>query len=290
MRKRLWILLLCLTAVMMFALTGAYADESSSDATRVFQENGEEILDDAQIEKLEARIKKIRQEYEFDVVIRIVNIENLPYDSLMVYTDDYYDTGINSKYHFGNDGLLIFLNMCDDEDGRDYWFNGCDKGSEIFDKYFFEYMENNTGFLSNLKSGNYYKAFDETLDIVEIFLEQAETGEPYSYDNPYKKPKQPMSGKKFTILALIESGIALLFGKGYASKLRNSMNTAIKRTEATEYIDQSSFYLTRSQDMFMYSNTTRTAIPTETRSGGGGGSSIHTSSGGHSHSGGGGHF
>ena len=83
---------------------------------------------------------------------------------------------------------------------------------------------------------------------------------------------------------------ALLFGKGYAGKLRNSMNTAIKRTEATEYIDQSSFYLTRSQDMFMYSNTTRTAIPTETRSGGGGGSSIHTSSGGHSHSGGGGHF
>ena len=82
--------------------------------------------------------------------------------------------------------------------------------------------------------------------------------------------------------------MALLFGKGYAKKLRNSMNTAIKRTEATEYINQGSFNVTQASDMFLYSNVTRTPIPTETRSSGG--SSIHTSSGGHSHSGGGGHF
>ncbi|MBP5489377.1 MAG: hypothetical protein J6Y10_02100, partial [Lachnospiraceae bacterium] len=93
----------------------------------------------------------------------------------------------------------------------------------------------------------------------------------------------------FSVLAIIEALVGLLFGKGYASKLRASMNTAVIRTEATEYIDKSTFNLANSSDMFLYSNVTRTPIPTETRSGGGG-SSIHTSSGGHSHSGGGGRF
>ena len=147
-------------------------------------------------------------------------------------------------------------------------------------------MQDRTSFVTELKNGNYYEAFDVALDNVEKFLKQAATGEPYSYDN--KVPSEPMSKKTFTILSVIEFFVALLFGKGYASNLRASMNTAVKRTEATEYIDKSSFALTRSQDMFLYSNVTRTPIPTETRSGGG--SSIHTSSGGHSHSGGGGHF
>ena len=287
MKKRFWILLICLVTAMMLMLSGAGAD-SSTDSKRVFDED--DVLSDDQEEKLEQRIKKIRQEYEFDIVIRVVNIENLPYESLQTFTDDYYDTGIESKYRFGEDGLLIFLNMCNDEDGRDYWFNGCEKGAVWFDTYFFDYMAEETGFISSLKAGDYYKAFDETLDIVEIFLEEATTGEaPYSKDHPYKKPKQPMSGTKFTVLSIIEAIVAFFFGKGYASKLRSSMNTAIKRTEATEYINQSSFNVTRATDMFMYSNVTRTPIPTETRSGGGG-SSIHTSSGGHSHSGGGGHF
>ena len=286
MKKRFWILLLCLTAAMVLLLSSVSAD-GGSDATRVFDEDG--ILDDSEKEKLENRIKEIRQEYEFDVVIRVVNMEDLKYEMLEAFTDDYYDTGINSKYHFGEDGLLIFLNMCDDEDGRDYWFNGCEKGAVWFDNYFFDFMKEETNFISYLKSGDYYKAFDETLDYVKIFLEEATTGEePYSYSHPYKKPKEPMSGTKFTILSIIEAGVALLFGKGYAKKLRNSMNTAIKRTEATEYINQSSFNVTRASDMFLYSNVTRTPIPTETRSSGG--SSIHTSSGGHSHSGGGGHF
>lgn len=285
MRKRIVLLLLCIVTAFVF-LCPAMADGSVDDK-RVFDED--DILDSSEEDKLQDRIEEIQKTYNFDVVILIVNKENLPYDSLMAVTDDYYNNGITSKYAFKNDGLLIFLNMCNDEDGRDYWFNGCDRGAEIFDNYFFNYMRDNTGFLNKLKNANYYGAFDETLDYVEIFLKQAETGKPYSDSNPYKKPKEPMSGTKFTVLALIETGIAFLFGKGYANKLRASMNTAIKRTEATEYINQSSFNVSRAQDIFMYSNVTRTPIPTETRSGGGSGSSIH-SSGGHSHSGGGGHF
>ena len=284
MKRRIFLLLMVLLSV--FAFSSLASAEEYDDDCRVFDEGN--ILSDREEQDLQKRIEKIQEEYKFDVVIRVVDIEGLSYDSLEAFTDDYYNSGINSKYRFGADGLLIFLNMCNDEDGRDYWFNGCDKGSEIFDNYFFNFMQDETDFIRYLKNGDYAKAFDETLDYVEDFLKQAETGKPYNDNNPYVKPKEPMSGKKFTILSLIEAGIALLFGKGYASALRASMNTAIKRTEATEYIDKSSFNLTRSEDIFLYSNVTRTLIPQETRSGGSG-SSIH-SSGGHSHSGGGGHF
>jgi len=282
MKRRILWLALCIAVV--FSLATVAASAADVDKKRVFDEDGQ--LDDSEEEKLQSRIEDIQDEYDFDVVIRVANIENLPYSSLETFCDDYYDSGITGSYQFGSDGILFFLNMCDDEDGRDYWISGCDKGAEWFDNYYFEYLQERTSFISELKSGDYYGAFDIALDSVEKFLEQAKNGEPYSYSNPV--PKDPMSKKTFSVLALIEAGIALLFGKGYASRLRASMNTAVKRTEATEYINKNSFNLSSSQDMFLYSNVTRTPIPRETRSSGG--SSIHTSSGGHSHSGGGGHF
>ena len=46
------------------------------------------------------------------------------------------------------------------------------------------------GFINYLKRGDYYKAFDEMLDYVNIFLEEATTGEqPYNFDHPYTEVK-----------------------------------------------------------------------------------------------------
>ena len=282
MRRRHLLSALCL--VLLLAFTAVASAAGSVDNTRVFDETDD--LSDSQEEKLQERIEDIQDKYDFDVVIRIAYVE-IPYESLEAFTDDYYDSGISSKYAFGDDGFLVFLNMYDDGGGRAYWLNGCDKGAEWFDNYFLDYIKDRTSFQTKLKNNDYYEALDIMLDNVEKFLKQAKTGEPYSYSNPV--PKEPMTKKTFTVLAVIEALVGLLFGKGYASKLRASMNTAVIRTEATEYIDKSSFNLTNSSDMYLYSNVTRTPIPTETRSGGGG-SSIHTSSGGHSHSGGGGRF
>ena len=284
MKKKLWMLLVSLMLVMMVALSGAFAEDA--DSRRVFDDV--DALTDSEEQHLQSRIDELRQKYDFDFVIKIANIEGATEENLTVISDDFYDNGITSKYAFKNNGLIIFLNLW--EEDRVCWFNGCDDGAVIFDNYFRDYMRDKTDLVKYLKAHDWSKSFDEILDYAEIFVEHAQTDTPYGYNNPYEPPKKPMSGTKFTILSIIEAGIALLIGKGYASGLRASMNTAIKRTEATEYIDKSSFNLARTSDMFMYSNVTRTPIPTETRSGGGGGSSIHMSSGGHSHSGSGIHF
>ncbi|MBQ6661778.1 MAG: TPM domain-containing protein [Lachnospiraceae bacterium] len=286
MRRRILWLALCLIMIIAMLPT-AFAD-GSEDNRRVFDED--DILSDSEEAKLQEHIDKIKEKYNSDTVIRVMNM-SITEESFQSFCMDYYNTESRGSHKFGDDGLMIILNMCADDDGRDYVICGvAPEGQQpILDEYFAEIAEEK-GFLRNLQNSAWFDAFDTVLNLSEDFLEQAATGERFSKQNPYKEPKKPMSGTKFTILSIIEAGIALLIGKGYASGLRASMNTAIKRTEATEYIDKSSFNLARTSDMFMYSNVTRTPIPTETRSGGGGGSSFGGSSGGHSFSGHSGHF
>lgn len=281
MKKRFLLLLVtCLTAMFLMMVMGI----ADSENTRVFDEA--DVLTNSEEQKLQQRIESIQEKYGFDTVIRIADDSTIPNETgeIDAYAESYYLRESTGNYKFGDDCFMIFLNMYDDGQGRGWCLLGSDECDKQLGTYFYEYVTEDTSFYSYLTSGRYYDCFNEALEYYEIFLEQAKTGEPYSKNNPYKKK---MSTVKFVVLSLIEAGIALLFGKGYASRLRSSMNTAIKRTEATEYINQSSFNLTNSQDLFMYSNVTRTPIPTETRSGSGGsgGTSYSShSSGGHSFS------
>ena len=96
-------------------------------------------------------------------------------------------------------------------------------------------------------------------------------------------------------LALI--GVSLLVGAiiGLIALLiaRRGMNTVKSKGSATDYVRQNTFRITGRQDIFLYSNVTKTRRDTDSGSSeghSGGGSSVHTSSSGHSHGGGGGHF
>ena len=59
---------------------------------------------------------------------------------------------------------------------------------------------------------------------------------------------------------------------------------------AGSYLNDSSYHLRTNQDLFLYSNVTKTRIQQESSNSGGGGSSVHTSSSGSTHGGGGGKF
>ncbi len=281
MKRKLLLIVCCMVLLGTLLCSGAFADE----AERVFDEAG--ILSDSDIDELQNRIERFRSDYDIDVVIWTVNQEGLSYDSLMTYTDDWYDDGIDHR-GFGEDGLLVFLNMCDDEDGRDYWLNGCEKGATLFDTYFFECVEHKTNFISNLKSADYADAFLEVIELADEFAKQAETGEPYSEDNPYKKK---MGVLAMIVTTVVEFFVSLGIGSGYAGSLASKMNNAIPKHDAKDYIVMDKSNINNLGETFLYSNVTRTKIVESTGSrSGGGGSSIHMSSGGHSHSGGGGHF
>ena len=103
--------------------------------------------------------------------------------------------------------------------------------------------------------------------------------------------------KRFSTLGALINSIVLLVGAiiGLIALLiaRRGMNTVKSKGSATDYVRQNTFRITGRQDIFLYSNVTKTRRDTDSGSSAGhsgGGSSVHTSSSGHSHGGGGGHF
>ena len=78
------------------------------------------------------------------------------------------------------------------------------------------------------------------------------------------------------IIGLAVGGITVLV-------MKSKLNSVGRQSGAANYVIPGSFILNESRDLFLYSNVTRTARSTETRSGGGGG---HISSSGVSHGGG----
>lgn len=85
------------------------------------------------------------------------------------------------------------------------------------------------------------------------------------------------------VIGAVVGGITVLI-------MRACMNTKRPQRSAGSYLNDSSYHLRTNQDLFLYSNVTKTRIQQESSSSGGGGSSVHTSSSGSTHGGGGGKF
>lgn len=111
-----------------------------------------------------------------------------------------------------------------------------------------------------LTDGEYYTAFDRYADRVEYEINQVlEYGpnEPPSYAIP------------------IGIGCGLIIGIVTVCVMKHGMKTTRQEAMANNYIKDGSFKLTRSSDVFLYSQVTRTKISTDSGSSG-------SSGGGHS--------
>lgn len=250
--------------------------------------NGKQIADDAGLltDEQEATLLKsievIREKYSFDVVLHTTN--SIGEKTVSDYADDYYDY---NGYGVGEnrDGLLFMLNMNNGEEGnRDYYTSTCGSGITAFTDYAIKDSNSkiNSLILPFLEDGDWFGAFEKYLELVDIFLEQAQTGEPYDSSNPYK------TFSDYVIMEGIVLAVAALAVFIVSKKLGSSMKTNVKKAGATDYVNPGSFKLTGSCDVFLNKTITRTAKPKETKSGSG--SSTHTSSSGSTHGGGGGKF
>ena len=151
--------------------------------------------------------------------------------------------------------------------------------------------------LPYLKNGDYYGAFDAFLDALPTYFSAYRDGSPidgyadtsgdyYHGDQEdvvyYEQPRHVSIWISIVIGAVV-GGITVLI-------MRACMNTKRPQRSAGSYLNDSSYHLRTNQDLFLYSNVTKTRIQQESSSSGGGGSSVHTSSSGSSHGGGGGKF
>ena len=191
------------------------------------------------------------------------------------YADDFYDY---NGYGIGTDksGILLLVSM----EARDWHITTTGFGIRAITDAGLDYISDQ--FLPYLSDGEYLDAFETYADLCDEFLTQAKTGNAYDGDH---MPKGAYPWLKNLLIAL-GSGvvIALLIVEG----MRRSLKSVKMQRSAENYVRAGSIQVTRRQDHFLYTRTSKSARPKNNS--GSSGSSTHTSSSGTSHGGGGGKF
>lgn len=267
-----------LSILMISALfcTSTFAFEGFSDEPRVV--DGANLLSDSEEEMLESKISDIMEKYNFDVVIHTAETANGK--SPMSYSDDYYDY---NGYGYGSnrDGLIFVIIM----DTRDYWTSTCGYGITAFTDYGIDYIGSRVA--PYLSDGEYYKGFCKYIEYVDDFLNEAENDKPIdTNNNKYVKNDR----KNYFIIIVSAFAISLVISLVIMLCIKSGMKGIKQNPYASSYVNQGSFKLTNSRDIYLYSHVTKVRRETSSSSSSGGGSSIHTSSSGSSHGGGGGKF
>lgn len=230
-----------------------------------------DLLTDEQEAELKSTLDTISENYDCDVVV--VTEESIDGQNPTAYADDFYDY---NGYGMGYDrsGILLLVTMQE----RKWAISTCGDAIRIFTDAGQEYISER--FTSYLSDADYEEAFGTFAQLSEDFILQGQTGDPYDVDN---MPKKPVTF--FSFIRSIMIGIVIAF---YVTKvMKGQMKSVRKQAAASSYVKPGSMALTRSKDVFLYNQVTRTAKPKESS---GGGSSTHTSSSGTSHGGSSGSF
>lgn len=235
---------------------------------RVFASEADLVVDNAglftqeELQELTAAAERVSSEYGMDTVI--LTVPSLEGKSARDYADDYYD------YHdYRYDGILILLAM----EERDWYISTSGEAIQVFTDY--DIQELGDRIVPYLSSGYYFWAF-------QVYLEELP-----DYFDAYEGSEAVDDSLSLGGALMISSGIGLVIAAIVTAILCGTMNTKRRQYSAGEYLVDGSFRLPVRQDIFLYSNVTKTKREQNNSSGG---SSTHTSSSGNTHGGGGGKF
>lgn len=247
------------------------------------------VVDDAglllpdEIAALEEKAAELNNRYGIDAVI--LTVDSLGGIRAQDYADDYYD-----QSGYGEDGILFLLALAE----REWYISTC--GSLIYTLTDYGIQQLGNEVVPYLGEGRWYDGFCAYLDTLPVYLDAYESGAPvdgfadYSGDYYHGDQEEVVYYQQESKPNFL---ISLLIGAAAAAVtiliMKSSMNTKRSQRTASVYMNNGTWNLTLHQDLFLYSNVTRTRKQEPPKSSGGG-SSVHRSSGGRSHGGGGGRF
>lgn len=245
--------------------SSVYAEQSEQKQPSVTDLAG--YLSSQERENISAVLERIRDTYNVDAAI--VTVESYDQRNIQAAADDFYDY---RGYGFGEDYSGFMLMIC--RKTREYYITTSGSSIAVINDDAIDYLRENVE--SYLKKDDYYsacKAFAE--QAAEIYADYAAGKE---FDSTDSK-----SDIVYYVFAWILAAVAALAATLFA---KSTMNDAVKRTSANEYVKQGSVNITKANDVFLYSTVTKTKRVKQTSAG----ASTHTSSSGRTHGGGGGRF
>ena len=229
------------------------------------------LLSNSEERKLEDRLEEISEKWNCDIVI--VTVYSLDGKSPEAFADDYYDY---HDYGYGRnyDGILFLLAMED----RDWAISTCGRAIKAFTDDGMDYIMDRV--LPYLRNDNYSDAFFEFADQCDIFLEQADKG------NPYDGNHMPKSASDIIKWIFYSVGIGFGISAIIVFGMKRQLNSVKMQTGAENYILRNSLNITNSRELFLYRTVNRVRKESQSSGGSGGhGSSVHRSSSGRSHGG-----
>ena len=260
-----------------------------------------DLLTDDEEADLASRINALREQYRFDIAVITANEYKLSSDPQDEADLLYEQLG----YGFGKnrDGVVYYINMSN----RKYAVSTMGAGLYVFDDYGLDRLDEEM--LPLLGDNDFYGAFDAYVNVTEEMLVRAEKDwadehpddinadfHDFDYETYLAQHADDRSreedGRSLLdkIIAVLGSIGASLGIGGVATKTKGrQMNTTGLVHGATDSVMKDSLNLSFSNDLFLYSNVTRTPIPRDDdRSSGGShhsGGGFHSSSSGSSHGG-----
>lgn len=267
--KKFIAVLFCLCLTLCFTLSVS-ADTIPSERLQPRLVDGADILTENEEEKLISELDKVSEELQFDVVI--ATTYGLGGEYIRDVADDYFDYN-GFGYGSSADGCVLLIDM----EGRDWWISTCGYGITALTDAGIEYIGEQIE--GDLSDGNYYYALDTYIDLVEDFVNQARTG------NPYDSGNMPESGYNWFFGIAISIVIGFVIALIATLVMKGQLKSVRRQPAAKDYLVPGSMNVTTSRDIYLYRNVSRRARPKESS-----GSSTHSSSSGRSHGGGGGSF
>lgn len=253
--KKFFMLLLAFGLLLALALPALAGEERVVDEGNLLS-----ITEEAHLQR---RIDQIKAEYQIDIAI--VTQMSIGLRSPHMFAADYYD---DHGYGMGanRDGIIFLVAMA----SRDYFTATTGRAMDIFTDSKLDNLHESMVHL--LSRRDYYDAMKAYLDGVEKILKGS---------TPWGRM---LSVAPIILLAGLGIGLAVAFG------FKSQLKTVRRKADAISYMVRSSFRLTKSQDIYLYTTTRRVKIETNVNVSGGGGGGSFRSSGGRSFGGSGGKF
>ena len=220
------------------------------------------VLTEQEFNNIEAKLEEVSNAYDFDAVIAIV--KNTGDKGIVSFSDDFFDY---RGYGRGSNrsGIVMVISVGTD---KRYISTSGDCINAYTDDII-SYIGSDLAVSVDKK--NYYEACEKYIKYADQIMGGYRSGKPF---------KVPFSiGILEIIIIAAISVIVTIIGSKLA---KSSMNDAITPIDADIYAKGGSAVITKSRDLFLYSNVSRTKRETSSN----GKSSTHTSSSGRTHGGG----
>ncbi|MCL1802345.1 MAG: TPM domain-containing protein [Eubacteriaceae bacterium] len=229
-----------IVALVLLLMTSVYGS-SGPNASIPHVVDRANLLTTSEAESLNSLFLSYAEETQVDIsVVTVMSITGTVRD----YANNMYD-----QYEYGiserRNGVMLFINMGE----RDWYIVTNGTGNEIIDDRAIDRIWNQC--MPHLQNGDAYSCF-------KLFAELCRNEILYpgnnSQSNGYEHYEAPKTIRDYFWYILIASvGIALII----TSVMRVSMNTARENRYASDYIVKNSFKVTHSNDIYLYSTTSR---------------------------------